>query len=947
MTKHTILFLAANPLGTDRLALDEEARAIGEELERSGHRDQFELVTRWAVRPLDLLRELRKLKPTIVHFSGHGSTSELSSGAVGRHDIAGEGAVVGAVVDGARPRGLFFQGPEGGAQVVSTLAIQQTFGAAGASVKLVVLNACYSDVETEALLAHVGCVVGISGSIRDDSARNFAIGFYGGLGERESVAAAYRQGSAAIGLEGLPDGGKPRLRVRDGVDAEQVVLADLTSRDPSARSRGTMLTPRPAYDNAEVQVLSKQLENARARREILRNAGIDTRDVDCEILGLRRQLREGGQLRAGDALGDGRYLLIRIVGRGGFAVVWEAHDRSAQQRVAIKVLQPNLAGDPQSGERFFRGAKAMMKLLHPAVVRVLEPQGQDGGFYYFVMEFVAGGNLREAVLAQRVKRDDVLPLILQVGELLGRAHSSGMVHRDIKPANILLDEDGQAKLTDFDLVSSHDTTGGTRTGALGTVVYAAPECLERPQEATPRADVYGLGMTTIFCLSGRDLSLSTFKNPEPTIAGLNCTAAVQAVLRKAVAWEPDARFCDALGFVEGLRSALNRLEMSQAYNEVVRINHTTGVLEQPASAKSRYSGIASRTPVDQRWQMSAITAMADELPGVLPSVWDDPMTGQPPHERLFSGHAVLQVEDGQPSGAVDRTELLSLSPSGESLSSSLDPAHSRLLNDRVESLHDVVERPRWAVAAGRDKYGPWAAFEVDSVQQRMRWIRRGTFPMGSPKTELGRDAGEGPQHNVTLTRGYWLGETPVTQALWSAVMGDNPSHFRGDRPDDLQRPVERVSWDACQAFCERLNAQVAGLVARLPTEAQWERACRAGTAGATWVRELWGEEKTAELDTIAWHKRNSGGTTHPVGRKAPNPYGLHDMLGNVWEWCADEKREYTDARVIDPVGDKGGSLRVYRGGSWYVSARLVRAAYRFAFWRDARNDVIGFRLAEG
>jgi hypothetical protein len=227
MKKHTILFLAANPSDTDRLALDREARAIHEELERSGYRDRFEFETRWAAQPLDLLRELRKLKPTVVHFSGHGGRDLAGSGgrrpgSGARRDIGG-GEVGGT---GEEPRyGLSFQGPDGRAQVVSTEAIAQTFGAAGSSVKLVVLNACYSEAQAAALLEHVDCVVGMSGAILDDTARNFAIGFYGGLGERESVAAAYKQGQAAISLEGLPDGELPQLAVRAGVDAGRLVLA--------------------------------------------------------------------------------------------------------------------------------------------------------------------------------------------------------------------------------------------------------------------------------------------------------------------------------------------------------------------------------------------------------------------------------------------------------------------------------------------------------------------------------------------------------------------------------------------------------------------------------------------------------------------------------------------------------------------------------------------------
>lgn len=225
MTKHTILFLAANPLGTDLLTLDKEARAIRVALERSGQRDRFELETRWAAQPLDLLDELRKLKPTVVHFSGHGGRGELRIRTNPPRDIVGESDGDNSPENSDRQHGLFFQGPDGQPRLVSAAALEETFSAAGASVRLVVLNACYSEAQAEALLAHVDCVVGMGGSIRDDAARSFAVGFYGGLGERQSVAAAYKQGRAAISVEGLPDSEKPRLRVRTDIDAAQVVLA--------------------------------------------------------------------------------------------------------------------------------------------------------------------------------------------------------------------------------------------------------------------------------------------------------------------------------------------------------------------------------------------------------------------------------------------------------------------------------------------------------------------------------------------------------------------------------------------------------------------------------------------------------------------------------------------------------------------------------------------------
>lgn len=222
MRRHTILFLAANPIGTTALALGEDARAIQAELERSGYRDSFALETRWAAQPLDLLRELRKLKPAIVHFSGHGGVLSTAIGVARRtrRDVLSEQDES----DGGPRSGLFFQAPNGQAQVVTAEALRDTFGAAGSSVKLVVLSACYSEVQSDALRAHVDCVIGMRGTIGDDAARSFAIGLYGGLGERESVAAAFRQGCAAISLEGLRDCDRPQLKTRDGIDPTQLVI---------------------------------------------------------------------------------------------------------------------------------------------------------------------------------------------------------------------------------------------------------------------------------------------------------------------------------------------------------------------------------------------------------------------------------------------------------------------------------------------------------------------------------------------------------------------------------------------------------------------------------------------------------------------------------------------------------------------------------------------------
>ena len=248
----------------------------------------------------------------------------------------------------------------------------------------------------------------------------------------------------------------------------------------------------------------------------------------------------------------------------------------------------------------------------------------------------------------------------------------------------------------------------------------------------------------------------------------------------------------------------------------------------------------------------------------------------------------------------------------------------------------------WAVEWGHDQYGMFMAFGVGDVVQRLRHIHPGRFLMGSPESELGRFDGEGPQHEVELSEGYWLADTPCTQALWESVMSQNPSDFVGPK-----HPVENVSWNDCQEFLRRLNEQVPGLHARLPSEAEWEYACRGGTSGATWVGELDGDKTAKVLYPIAWYRGNSEGRTHPVGRKAANPFGLYDMLGNVWEWCQDVYGPYSAAAQVDPTGPTVGAERVVRGGSWYDYAWYVRAAYRYWGSPDGRYGFVGFRLARG
>ncbi len=276
----------------------------------------------------------------------------------------------------------------------------------------------------------------------------------------------------------------------------------------------------------------------------------------------------------------------------------------------------------------------------------------------------------------------------------------------------------------------------------------------------------------------------------------------------------------------------------------------------------------------------------------------------------------------------------------------LPAAPALIIRSDCEELHlNQISRPDWASAIGRDRFGLWTRIEIEGATQHLRWIAPGRFSMGSPEDEPGRRDHEGPVHEVTIGRGFWLFDTPCTQALWQAVMGRSPNRFQ---PPD--RPVVTVSWDDVQIFSGRINALVPGLSLTLPTEAQWEYACRAGTQTARYTGPIDIEEddEASALASVAWYDGNSGGETHPVGQKAPNGWGLYDMLGNVWEWCADGQRAYGTDPLVDPIGaTEAGAMRSLRGGSWFNTARNVRAAFRYWNLPDVRDDNIGFRCAQG
>ena len=221
----------------------------------------------------------------------------------------------------------------------------------------------------------------------------------------------------------------------------------------------------------------------------------------------------------------------------------------------------------------------------------------------------------------------------------------------------------------------------------------------------------------------------------------------------------------------------------------------------------------------------------------------------------------------------------------------------------------------------------------DGVSIDMIRVEAGTFTMGAtPEMENPWDD-EKPTHQVTLTNDYYIGKYEVTQALWQAVMDNNPSYFKGDN-----LPVEKVSWDDCQEFISKLN-RITGKTFRLPTEAEWEYAARGGKKSRGYQYS-----GSNNISDVAWYYDNSGSETHNVGSKQANELGIYDMTGNVWEWCQDWHDNYSSSSQVNPTGANSGPFRVGRGGCWFYAARLCRSSCRFSYAPDTRFYYLGLRL---
>jgi formylglycine-generating enzyme required for sulfatase activity/tRNA A-37 threonylcarbamoyl transferase component Bud32 len=665
--------------------------------------------------------------------------------------------------------------------------------------------------------------------------------------------------------------------------------------------------------------------------------------------------------------GFGRYRLLRELGRGGMGVVYQARHTVMNREVVIKVISKALLDQPAALERFRREVQAAAQLAHPNIVTAHDAE-QAGDTHFLVMEFVPGQSLAEVL-----QKKGPLPVVhachyaRQVALGLQHAFEKGMVHRDIKPQNLMLTPKGQVKILDFGLakLASERGTGKglTASGAyMGTPDYSAPEQATDARSADIRADLYSLGCTLYCLLAGHppfqeDTAVKTIlahleKVPRPlTELRPDVPPALWVVVARLLAKDPAQRF-------------QTPAEVAQALTPFCRRGGKPGPVSPGAATPPGMASPATGTLTRGDPRGTGARAAA---PGPRPAVTPpDQTTATPTEGGAWAG---LGVGAGRKAGGrrlsvpaivfgcvgllVVGGVLVALGVGGFVALTATRAGGVRppLLDCTGAAGVSPAEVKRsqeaWAKYLGRrveeeDELAP-------GVRMKFVLVPAGSFFMGSPAGEQDRFPDE-VQHEVVIDRPFYLGKYEVAQAQYEAVLGPdrNPSYLKGA---DL--PVESVSWTEATEYADALTKKRRdGLVYRLPTEAEWEYACRGGRPpsqpfGTSNGTSLSSDQANfvGDLPYGGAVKGKSVGRSTPVGSYPANALGLHDMHGNVWEWCADWYGPYPAGKATDPAGPADGSSRVNRGGGWSSSARFCRAAGRSMNVPGYRNDGLGFRLA--
>ncbi|WP_051424284.1 bifunctional serine/threonine-protein kinase/formylglycine-generating enzyme family protein [Aphanizomenon flos-aquae] len=608
-----------------------------------------------------------------------------------------------------------------------------------------------------------------------------------------------------------------------------------------------------------------------------------------------------------------RFRVLRVLSaEGGFGRTYLAEDsQKLNETCVIKQLAPKQSGTyalKKATELFIEEAKRLQDLGEHPQIPTLFAYFEDNGFLYLVQQFIKGENLLDE-LAQKgkYKETQIRELLLDLLPSLNLIHERNIIHRDIKPQNIMRRaSDGKLVLIDFGASKQLTTTVHTQIGTqIGSYGYSPLEQIQGG-EAYPASDLFALGATCFHLLTGVDpFNLWTING---------------------FSWVNNWR--------QYLSGSVSQ-ELGQVLDKLLKVD------------------------IQKRYQSADEVIKDIQIP---PTVYVPPGGNQIPRNQISgnSGSSQNQISQNQISGnsptTINRRGFIygglflggvTVAFMGQSLFSGKQNQTSISDNLKTFSFEVVSTNATGNIINRRNESAKYFTEDLgNGVTLEMVEIPGGTFMMGSPKSEAKRGSDESPQHQVTVPS-FCMGKYQLTQAQYQAIMGTNPSRFKGDN-----RPVETVSWNNAVEFCEKLSQKTQKNY-RLPSEAEWEYACRAGTTTPFYFGEsitpdlvnYYGNLTYASAPKASAPKGQYREQTTDVGSFPPNAFGLYDMHGNVWEWCLDDYIDSYNNAPTDGSALTGRSgTNLLRGGSWSHSPSNCRSAGRSNIFPDDRLYSGGFRL---
>ena len=635
-------------------------------------------------------------------------------------------------------------------------------------------------------------------------------------------------------------------------------------------------------------------------------------------------------LRADSTLQGGKYRIIKKLGQGGFGITYLAENTLLEGKVAIKEFffkeycerddSTSRVTIPTSGNReiverfkqkFIKEARTIFKLNHPNIVRIHDVFEENGTAYY-VMDYIEGESLGDMVKRRgAIPETEALGYVKDAASALEYIHSKNINHLDIKPGNLMRrKEDGRVLVIDFGVAKQYDAVtseGTTTTPVCISPGYSPVEQYSKNdvQTFSPQSDVYALAATLFKLLTGN--------------TPLEATKIQYMGLPVAELQEKHI----SLPVISAIAMAMKgRHERTQSVAEFISnlSGDDTVVIPDPAEAERKQREAKAKAEKEKKTLKgkgvnTATTRKKRRIKSLLKKYW-------------WMAAVVVAIVAGL---------LMILSQNGAGVSGDNYPNDSITANGEytpnVKTFYaNCVPFEMVEVRGGTFRMGATSeqGNDADSDEKRVHIVTLYLLHLFDSK---GLDSDEKPVHSVTLS-GYYIGKTEVTQALWKAVMGSNPSSFKGDN-----LPVELVSWNDCQEFIRKLNS-LTGQHFRLPTEAEWEFACRGGNNSRGYKYS-----GSNYIDNVAWYWDNSGKKIHPVATKLPSELGIYDMSGNVMEWCSDWYGKYSSGAQTNPKGPYDGSHRVRRGGSWGSDAMACRSSLRYVCAPSASSRGLGLRLA--